>query len=284
MPPPALQVDHATVAGRDLPSMQQALSAAGIVCEYGGPHSNHATEMALASFPDGSYLELIALQPHADPKAVDEHYWKAFLRGDAGPCAWAARSSDVAAEVRRLRAADVEVTGPFRSGRQRPDGVRLDWETAQIGAGPSGTFFPFLIRDYTPRANRAFPGGKPTTTNLTGVSKVVLGARNLDEAIHSFLRAYGLADPLRRDDSAFGAKLAWFKGSPIAIAAPLDAQSWITHRLDQFGEIPCAFVLARASEGRYRTKPGGDWFGHRIDWMDPLPTGWRLGLEQVSSP
>jgi hypothetical protein len=279
MPAPLLQVDHATIAGRDLPAMQQALSAVGLVCEYGGPHSNHATEMAALSFADGSYLELIALQPHADPKAVDEHYWKAFLRGDAGPCAWAVRSADVAAEVSRLRAASIEVSGPFRAGRQRPDGVRLEWETAQIGSGPSGTFFPFLIRDFTPRANRAFPGGKPTTTSLAGVSKVVLGTRDLDAAVRRFQRAYGLADPRRQDDASFGTKLAWFEGTPVVIAAPLNAQSWLAHRLDQFGEIVCAFVLARGTGGKYRTKPGGDWFGKRIDWFDPLPAGWRLGLE-----
>src|SRR5689334_13701611 len=65
-----LQVDHVTVAGRDLGTLRRALDSAGIANEYGGPHANHATEMALTSFPDGSYLELIAIQPQADPKAV----------------------------------------------------------------------------------------------------------------------------------------------------------------------------------------------------------------------
>ena len=32
--------------------------------------------MALASFPDGSYLELIAIQPKADPAALAAHYWQ----------------------------------------------------------------------------------------------------------------------------------------------------------------------------------------------------------------
>ena|SRR5947207_11346068 len=63
-----LTIDHVTVAGKDLKAMRASLAAAGIQSEYGGPHSNHATEMALTSFPDGSYLELIAIQPNADPR------------------------------------------------------------------------------------------------------------------------------------------------------------------------------------------------------------------------
>src|SRR5205085_6932475 len=63
-----LKVDHASLAGRDLHAMEQALAAAGIPYEYGGPHSNHATETALTSFPDGSYLDLIAIHPPPEPK------------------------------------------------------------------------------------------------------------------------------------------------------------------------------------------------------------------------
>ncbi len=89
-------IDHVTVAGKDLKAMTEALrKVTGITAEYGGPHSNHATEMALASFPDGSYLELIAIQPNADPAALAAHYWHKFLEADGGPCAWAIRPPDI---------------------------------------------------------------------------------------------------------------------------------------------------------------------------------------------
>src|SRR5262249_25277645 len=112
--------------------MQASLSAVGIPSEYGGPHSNHATEMALASFPDGSYLELIAIQPNADPQALSAHYWSKWMRGNAGPCAFAVRSNDLAAEAKRLEAAGIPMSPIQRSGRARPDGVRLDWEAAPV--------------------------------------------------------------------------------------------------------------------------------------------------------
>src|SRR6202142_3649274 len=115
-------IDHVTVAGKNLEAMEKALTQAGIPNQYGGAHSNHATEMALASFPDGSYLELIAIQPQADPAAVAAHTWSKFLEGDAGPCAWATRVSTIPANDK-----------PLRNGRKRPDGVQLEWETAQIG-------------------------------------------------------------------------------------------------------------------------------------------------------
>jgi len=88
--------------------MREAFTAAtGIPTEYGGQHSNHATEMALASFPDGSYLELMGIQPQADPAAVAAHTWSQFLRGNAGPCAFALRVSDVNAEIQQLSKSDI---------------------------------------------------------------------------------------------------------------------------------------------------------------------------------
>ena len=126
--------------------------------------------MALASFPDGSYLELIAIQPKADPAALAAHYWHKFMEADAGPCAWAIRPADFSGEVERLRKAGVSVTDPRRAARKRPDGVELDWETAQVGP-TNGGFFPFMIHDFTPRDNRAFPSGKPATTEWSGRRK-----------------------------------------------------------------------------------------------------------------
>ena len=132
-----LPIDHATVAGKDLKAMQASLTAIGLQTEYGGPHNNHATEMALVSFPDGSYLELIALQPNADPIAVSKNPWAKQMQDNAGACAWAVRAKDVAAEVKRLQAVGVTVSPPEKSGRDRPDGVKLDWEIKRIGRSPS---------------------------------------------------------------------------------------------------------------------------------------------------
>ena len=273
-----LQVDHVTVAGKDLRAMQAALHAVGIASEYGGPHSNHATEMALTSFPDGSYLELIAIQPQADPAAVAAHEWRKSLEGNGGPCAWAVRPADLAAEVARLRGAGIAAGAPKKNGRKRPDGVQLEWETASVGPG-NGTFFPFLIHDFTPRERRAFPSGKPLAPDFRGVAKVVIAVEDLDAAIAQFRRAYGLPAPERQEDPGFQAKLAWFRDTPAVLAAPLTPESWLAERIRRFGEAPCAFILGRAKEGSYKVTPGSKWFAKPVSWFDAGALGWRLGLE-----
>lgn len=260
-----LAVDHVSVAGVDVKQMQARLKAVGIPSEYGGPHANGATEMAVTSFPDGSYLELIAIQPHPNAKALEVHYWAKQMRGNAGPTAWAVRVADVSAEAARLKAAGIQVFPLSRSGRTRPDGRRLDWETARVGPEPNGAFFPFLIRDFTPRQDRAFPSGKPTTREFSGVKRVVIAVRDLKASIARFRQAYNLPEPAQRDDPGLLARLAVFEGAPVILA---QGASW-NARIEQFGESPCAFVLGSAEPG-----PKG------ITWLDVKKLGWRLGVER----
>jgi hypothetical protein len=263
-----LNVDHVTVAGKDLKELQSRLAAVGISSDYGGPHSNHATEMALTVFPDGSYLELIALQSNPDQKAVAAHYWSKQMMGNAGPAAWAVRAPDIAAEATRLRTAGITVTPPARSGRKRPDGTQLDWETAQVGVEPNGTFFPFLIRDITPRESRVLSKTPPTANKFSGVKYVVIAVRDLKASTARYKQAYGLTASEAVDEN-LGARLASFTGTPVVLAVPLNAKSWLTQRLDQFGEGPCAFVLSRSPNPSKRFSA--------VIWFDAAKLGWHLG-------
>ncbi len=244
--------------------------------EYGGPHANHMTEMALASFPDGSYLELMGIQHGADPAAVASHTWSQFLRRNGGPCAFALRVTDVNAEIERLKRAGIRVGAAEKSGRTRPDGVTLFWETADVGPGPRGSFFPFLIRDFTPRENRAYPSGKPTTAQFRGIALVVIGVRNLEASIAQYRKAFDLPAPKRQRDEAFGADLVWFEGSPVVLAAPMPVDSWLARRIAQYSDSPCAFVLGTAT-GMNGQKTS-NWFGHPISWVGDVNLGWRLGV------
>lgn len=273
-----LKIDHVTAAGSNLKQLQASLSAIGIETVYGGAHSNGATEMALVSFPDGSYLELIAPQARAGPGALAQPPWAKFMQADAGPCAWAVREKELAPEVQRLKAAGVAVSAPVRNGRQRPDGVRLDWETAQVGTEPSGTFFPFLIHDFTPREQRAFPQGKPLTRDFSGVTKVVIAVRDLGASLKRYHQAYGVPPPIKQVDRDFGAYLALLGGVPVILAQPLTPDFWLAERLSKFGEAPCAFILD-LRRGRYEAASKSRWFGVEISWFDTQKLGWRLGFE-----
>jgi hypothetical protein len=271
-----LKIDHVTLAGSRLEEMRKAFSAAtGIPTEYGGPHSNHATEMALASFPDGSYLELMGIQRDADPAAVASHVWSRFLREDGGPCAFALRVTDVNAEIERLSNAGIRVGTAEKSGRTRPDGVALSWETADAGPGPRGSFLPFLIRDFTPRENRVYPSGKPTSTSYGGIGLVVIGVHHLEQSIALYRKAFQLAEPKRQRDAAFGADLVWFEGTPVALAAPLAPVSWLARRIARFGDSPCAFVLA--ATGGMVGSNRSNWFGRPLFWSEGVSFDWRIG-------
>jgi hypothetical protein len=210
-----LKVDHVTIAGLDLAKMQKQLATGGILTEFGGKHTNGMTEMAVASFADGSYLELIAAQPGAD---VTKHYWGGFIKGNAGTCAWATAVNNMAAEAARLQAAGIAIH-PVKSGRKRPDGVDLAWETASVGPGPQGTFMPFLIHDETPRKLRAFPHGAPTAPDFKGVAMVVVGVRDLDGAIRQYRKTFGITEPRRQEDASLQLKLAAFEGCPFGKTA-----------------------------------------------------------------
>lgn len=267
---PLFPIDHVTVAGRVLAPMQQSLD---IPTNYGGPHANGATEMALTGFADGSYLELIAIQSQADPTAVAAHDWRRFLESDGGPCAWAIRPADFTSEIDRLRQAGIHITGPHKNGRKRPDGVQLEWETAQIGP-TNGGFFPFMIHDFTPRDQRV---SAPANTNITGVVKVLIAVRDIGAAVAQYREAYGLPMPELQDDRPFGARLAWFPGTPVILAAPLGPDSWLKARLQQFGEAPCAFVLGVKTFASNTTP--SKWFGDWIFWKPQLreKLSWHLG-------
>jgi hypothetical protein len=134
------KLDHVTVAGSDIRRLQASLSAVGIASVYGGAHSNQTTEMALVSFPDGSYLELIGLQANADPRAVARHDWSKFLKQSASPCAFAVREKNLAAEI-----------GRHESGRVIPPAGPLTW--APVAATASGGTAPV-----DPLTGVAFPG------------------------------------------------------------------------------------------------------------------------------
>lgn len=262
-----MKIDHVTVAGTRIEELRKAFTlATSIPTEYGGPHANHATEMALASFPDGSYIELMGIQQQADPAAVRAHIWSRFLADNGGPCAFALRVSDTIAEIKRLSNAGIRVGDAETSGRTRPDGVALAWETADVGSGPRGSFFPFLIRDFTPRENRVYPSGKPTWTRFNGVGLVVIGVSSLAESIAQYRKAFQLPEPKRQRDESFGADLAWFEGAPVVLAMGLTPDSWLAHRVAHYGAVPCAFVLSTAGEIA-GMKPS-NWFGRPLFWYE----------------
>jgi hypothetical protein len=278
-PPMRLKVDHATICGSDLEPMRQAFASVGLATDYGGPHAS-VTHMALLGFDDGSYLELIAPQK---PGAPEGSNWAKFMAGNAGACAWAVGSHEISADVERLKQAGVGAEGPFAGSRKKPDGTLIEWETAVAGTSTPGATLPFMIQDKTPRDLRARPSASVKGSGLVGIEIVVLGVKDLDAAVALFRKAYGWPAPTLEEQKEFGARMAYFSGTPVVLATPLDKASWLSRRLRDFGESPVAYLLGSADLGgaakHYYLGVPTQWFGRKLAWFDAGKLeGIRLGV------
>lgn len=123
------------------------------------------------------------------------------------------------------------------------------------------------------------PKGKPTTADFGSVAKVVIAVRDLKASADRYQRAYGVPAPIKQVDASMGGQLALLGGTPVILAAPLTSDSWLNSRLEQFGEGPCAFILAARRAGRYKAASTTRWFGVDVSWFDAEKLGWHLGFE-----
>ena len=130
-----LKVDHATVCGDDLDALRAAFTGIGLTPDFGGPHGNGVTQMALIGFDDGSYLELIAPVKKDDPKLASSSEWAKFIVGNAGPCAWAMGSSDIHSDVERLKKAGALIVADEVQAGLGRSGSHM-WAFQRLGANP----------------------------------------------------------------------------------------------------------------------------------------------------
>jgi len=276
----ALKIDHVTIAGPELARLEQAFANLGLATDYGGPHSNNITHMALLGFNDGSYIELIS---SLQPGQGDTVFWGEHITANGGPCAWAVQVDDVAAEAARVAALGIPVAGPDTYHRRRPDGKLVEWDLALLGDEGAGARLPFIIKDITSRAWRVRPSSSVVDGLLAGVAMVILGVESLPASIDLFRRVYQWPAPITVANPAFGADLAHFAGTPVTLASPLAGDNWLARRLARFAHSPCGYLIGTgdfsAACQRYDLAQTGDWFGHPAAWFDPARLdGFKVGI------
>ncbi|OYR87600.1 hypothetical protein DJ72_01250 [Halorubrum distributum] len=233
-----LQIDHVTVAGRNLSRLREAFDRAGLDQEYGGRHSNGVTHMSVVGFRDGSYLELIST---VDPDG-ESPWWNAPIRGDGGPCAWAIEVEDIEAVSTDLADRGIAVEGPNPYERVREDGTTVEWDLTTLGEGELGSTLPFLISDRTPRERRVQPTGGLAESPIHGIDTVILGVPDIKAAMEKFETAFDMRDPQRGNDRTLSATVASYPDQPVALAEPRE-EGWLTDRIDKFGPRPIAYLL-----------------------------------------
>jgi len=273
-----LEIDHVSICGSNLDTLRQAFTEVGMTPDFGGPHGNGITQMAIIGFDDASYIELIA---PIKPGAAAGSDWAKFMSEDAVTCAWAVGTNVLLQQVDQLKKAGISVKTPERGSRKRPDGMSAEWMTADVGSGTPGSTLPFIIEDATPRGWRVQTSDSVKGAPVNGVENVVLGVDNLDASIALFRKAYGWAEPLVETQKDFG-KLAYFPGEPVILAAP-SGGGWVSDRIAKFGAIPVAYLLATrdfsAASKKYKLSGGKTWFGQKVAWFDAGKLkGARLGV------
>lgn len=265
--PVEVKFDHALICTDDLDSVERGFAEIGLKPDYGGRHGQAPTHMAQLGFEDGTYIGL-----EAPLKTPAQGILRAdLMNGGAGPCGWAAQTSDLKADLDHVSRLGVTVTTIESASRQRPDGTLAKWQDAGMGPGEPGVLLPFLMQDITPHADRVRTSASTRGSGLTGVAMVVVGVKDLNQGIALFRRVYDWPAPNVEDHPEFGARLAHFEGTPVILAAPL-GQSWLSDRLARFGPLPAAFLLwtsnfKTASDHFALTHPV-NWFGWKISWFD----------------
>jgi hypothetical protein len=263
----SLQLDHVTICGSNFDALRQMFTDAGMTPDTGGVHANGITQMASVGFDDSSYIDLIGPVKPGSPEGSP---WAKFMSEDAVPCAWAASANGLAQEVDRLKKAGIPVKAPESGSRKRPDGMSVEWTTADVGSSTPGATLPYLIEDVTPHAWRTQTSASVQGSPLAGVGSVVLGVSNLDATIALLHKAYGWTAPLIENQKDFG-KLAYYPGEPVILAAPAGG-GWLADHIAKYGESPVAYLLnARdfaAAVKKYKLGGGKTWFGQKVAWFD----------------
>ena len=153
---PVAQVDHILLGIDDLDrGMEQFEKLTGVRPVKGGKHPR-GTHNALVSLGDGTYLEILALQPGVTPPKEYEDLRQLHA---LTPIGWAVSSKDSAQLRGRLTSAGMAVTESTAGSRTTPAGTTLSWQTFGLEEGFDEA--PFFIV-WSPHSSH------PSTTSPTG--------------------------------------------------------------------------------------------------------------------
>ncbi|CAA9956668.1 Glyoxalase bleomycin resistance protein dioxygenase superfamily [Pyrenophora teres f. maculata] len=145
----------------------------------GGHHADGATSNTLILLQDGCYIELISFCN----ASLAEHHWWGPNANFTGWKDWCLTNALPATENQKLVAGSH--ADPIRGGRQRPDGVKVEWDVTfphgdKGGQGSRGRI-PFFCHDVTPREVRV-PVDEQKSTHPCGA----LGVKEIKVVVDGF--------------------------------------------------------------------------------------------------
>lgn len=236
-----LSLDHVVIAVADLDKAFADYGRLGFTVIRGGEHANGITHNVLVVLEDGAYLELIAWKK-PDP---GNRWSDVFAEAGEGFVDYALLPDDIAAVVAGAQERGLDIEDPQPGGRARPDGERLDWQTARSRRAD----VPFLCGDVTPRALRVQEGDVRRHANgITGIRGITVAVENLESALERNAALLSVEPPTEVGTEVVGgtpARVATLDlgGTTLTLASPTALEGKLATNLSSRGEGPFALVF-----------------------------------------
>lgn len=228
-------IDHVVIVVHDLGVAQADFTAMGFTVVPGGQHADGLTHNALVAFEDGTYLELVAFL-EAPP---DSH---PFYRphGEEGLVTFALLPEDIVRDVAAIERRGLDLEGPRRGGRTRPDGVRIEWETAWSATRD----LPFLCGDVTARDLRVPHGPARLHANgVKGISGLTVAVASLEESTERYRALLGEGQEEKGEDRSASESAGEFKVGEASITLIEPVGGPIEAYYEVRGEGPFSIAL-----------------------------------------
>jgi hypothetical protein len=241
-------IDHLVIVVNDLEQAAKDYASLGFTVVPGGQHPV-GSHNALISFPDGSYLEIIAFYR----EATDHRWWTALSKGER-LVDFCFQTDDLPGDTLKLRDAGVAINDPVIWSRKRPDGFELKW-LLSLATGSHRGVAPFLIEDITPRAAR-IPQQFGHANGIIGIDKVIIAVSDFS----AIDRWYGALLDGKGEKSSEGSLAAegmrYRAGLHVfEFLTPRDETSPLVNWLRLYGPSPYAAVLKTSGDPRIPFDP-----------------------------
>ena len=238
----SLALDHIVIAVADLDAAFADYTKLGFTVIRGGEHANGITHNVLVVFQDGAYLELIGWK-----RPEPGNRWSDIFHAHGeGFVDHALLPDNMGAIVSGAQSRGLDIADPIPGGRNRPDGERLEWQTAR---SPKPDV-PFLCGDITPRRLRVQEGDVRRHANgVTGVARLTVAVNDVEVSARRYAALLGSAVP-RAEESVVGdapartASLRLANGTSVILASPLGAEGELAKAITERGEGPFSVVFA----------------------------------------
>lgn len=192
-----LSFDHFILGVDDLNEAMTSFNMlTGVLPVYGGGHPTLGTHNALVSLGNGSYFELLSIDPvnvtgsNSTIESLKSHKLPKLI-------GWALEIVDLEKTAQALISADLSMSPLQKGSRKTPEGVVLNYEFAAIvGLSNTKNIVPFFIK-WVETAH-------PSQTSPIGchLQDVALGV-SADEKLITFLKNTGLAITITETDQPF---------------------------------------------------------------------------------